>query len=102
MSGNLPGVSHAPQVQIPAIVFCVVAPVFVGIRFWSRIRASNALGADDWTILGSLVCYEKPVVFISMVNLRVNMLTLVKIFSLAVSILMLKGRFHCPQSTSPC
>jgi hypothetical protein len=55
MSGNQPGPSNAPIVQIPAIVFCVVGPIIVGIRFWSRIRVSNTLGIDDWTILGSLV-----------------------------------------------
>jgi hypothetical protein len=55
MSGNLPGASNAPIVQIPAIIFCVVGPAVVGIRFWSRIRVSNNLGFDDWTILASLV-----------------------------------------------
>jgi hypothetical protein len=58
MSGNLPGGSNAPIVQIPAIVFCVVGPTIVGIRFWSRIRVSNNLGVDDWTILGSLVSWR--------------------------------------------
>lgn len=59
MSGNLPGASNALIVQIPAIVFCVVGPAIVGIRFWSRIRVSNNLGVDDWTILGSLVSWER-------------------------------------------
>jgi len=58
MSGNLTGASNALIVQIPAIVFCVVGPTIVGIRFWSRIRVSNKLGSDDWTILASLVSCE--------------------------------------------
>lgn len=52
-----PNESNAPLVQIPGIVFCVVAPIFVAIRFWSRIRIQHALGADDWTILISLVSF---------------------------------------------
>jgi hypothetical protein len=47
-----PNESNAPLVQIPGIIFCVVAPIFVAIRFWSRIRIQHALGADDWTIFG--------------------------------------------------
>jgi hypothetical protein len=53
--GNTPGATNAAEVQIPAILFCVVAPLFIGIRFWSRLTQSSGLGADDWTILGSLV-----------------------------------------------
>jgi hypothetical protein len=60
MSGNRPGPSHVLQIQIPAIVFLVVAPLFVGIRFWSRCRVSNGLGKDDWTIMGSLVSFRPP------------------------------------------
>lgn len=55
MSTVDPNESNAFLVTIPGIVFCIVAPIFVAIRFWSRIRLQNALGADDWTILGSLV-----------------------------------------------
>ncbi|KAH8597838.1 hypothetical protein B0O99DRAFT_470808, partial [Bisporella sp. PMI_857] len=55
MSGNKPGESNALLVQIPSVVFCVISPIVVGIRFWSRIRCRGNLGWDDWTILGSLI-----------------------------------------------
>ena len=68
MSGNKPGESNAALVAVPSIVFCVVSPVVVGIRFWSRMRVRGNLGWDDWTILGSLI------------------------FSMLVSILLLAGK----------
>lgn len=47
--------SSSPSIQIPAVVFCVVSPLIVAIRFWSRLRTSAKLGVDDWVILLSLV-----------------------------------------------
>lgn len=55
VEGNIPGESNALMVQVPAIVFFVLTPVFVGIRFWSRIKMRSGLGWDDWTILFSFV-----------------------------------------------
>ncbi len=55
MSGNHPGASNAAEVRVPAILFCIVTPFFVGLRVWSRLSVSNGLGVDDWTILTSLV-----------------------------------------------
>ncbi|WYZ46777.1 hypothetical protein EsH8_IX_001002 [Colletotrichum jinshuiense] len=56
VEGNIPGESNALMVQVPAIVFFVLTPVFVGIRFWSRIKMRSGLGWDDWTILFSFFC----------------------------------------------
>ncbi|KAK6218623.1 integral membrane protein [Colletotrichum tabaci] len=56
VEGNLPGESNALMVQVPAIVFFVLTPIFVGIRFWSRIKMRSGLGWDDWTILFSFFC----------------------------------------------
>ncbi|KAL2071836.1 hypothetical protein VTL71DRAFT_13071 [Oculimacula yallundae] len=52
-SGNLPGESNALQVQIPCIVFFILAPVFVAIRIWSRVHMRAGLKWDDWTIIVS-------------------------------------------------
>ena len=60
MSGNHSGPTHVLLIQIPAIVFLAVAPLFVLIRVWSRYRVSNGLGSDDWTIMGSLVSVSIP------------------------------------------
>ncbi|CCF33567.1 integral membrane protein [Colletotrichum higginsianum] len=56
VEGNLPGESNALMVRVPAIVFFVLTPIFVGIRFWSRIKMRSGLGWDDWTILFSFFC----------------------------------------------
>ncbi|EFQ25834.1 uncharacterized protein GLRG_00978 [Colletotrichum graminicola M1.001] len=56
VEGNLPGESNAHMVQVPAIVFFVLTPIFVGIRFWSRIKTRSGIGWDDWTILFSFFC----------------------------------------------
>ena len=34
--GNMPGETNAHLVEIPAIVFFVLTPLFVAIRFWAR------------------------------------------------------------------
>ncbi|KAK2029597.1 hypothetical protein LX32DRAFT_727918 [Colletotrichum zoysiae] len=56
VEGNLPGESNALMVQVPAIVFFILTPIFVGIRFWSRIKMRSGIGWDDWTILFSFFC----------------------------------------------
>ncbi|KAI8307201.1 Satratoxin biosynthesis SC1 cluster protein 4 [Colletotrichum sp. SAR11_59] len=56
VDGNIPGESNALMVRAPAIIFFVLTPIFVGIRFWSRIKMRSGLGWDDWTILFSFVC----------------------------------------------
>lgn len=55
VDGNTPGESNALMVRAPAIVFFVLTPIFVAIRFWSRIKMRSGLGWDDWTILFSFV-----------------------------------------------
>lgn len=47
--------SHADLVRIPSIVFFVVTPIFVFIRFWNRISRRSGLGWDDGTIAVSFV-----------------------------------------------
>lgn len=56
-SGNLPGENRAYQIEAPCIVFFVLAPIFVGVRLWARIklRGWSGIGLDDWTILVSTV-----------------------------------------------
>jgi len=49
--------SRANIIEIPAIVFCVVSPIIVSVRFWSRIKIHTKLGADDWVILAGLVSF---------------------------------------------
>ncbi|KAK3937530.1 integral membrane protein [Diplogelasinospora grovesii] len=56
VSGNLPGDSRAYQIQIPCILFLILAPFFVAVRIWARVKVRSGLGWDDWTILASLVC----------------------------------------------
>ncbi|KAF6817542.1 integral membrane protein [Colletotrichum musicola] len=56
VDGNTPGESNALMVRAPAIVFFVLTPIFVAIRFWSRIKMRSGLGWDDWTILFSFIC----------------------------------------------
>jgi len=72
MSAPLSGESNAPLAVIPGVVFCVISPLVVGVRFWSRMRVQGNLGVDDWTILCSLI------------------------FSMAVSILLLAGKLKVP------
>ncbi|RYP05796.1 hypothetical protein DL764_003565 [Monosporascus ibericus] len=49
--GNLPGDNNGSQVQIPAIIFCAVTPLFLAIRIWSRKQSRSAIGWDDWMIV---------------------------------------------------
>ncbi|TEA18761.1 Satratoxin biosynthesis SC1 cluster protein 4 [Colletotrichum sidae] len=56
VDGNIPGESNALMVRVPAVVFFVLTPIFVTIRFWSRVKMRSGLGWDDWTILFSFVC----------------------------------------------
>ena len=43
------------RLAIPSLVFCIVTPLVVFARFLARTLYRNILGADDWTILASLV-----------------------------------------------
>ncbi|KAG8157109.1 hypothetical protein KVR01_013099 [Diaporthe batatas] len=54
-TGNIPGDSNAPVVQIPCIVFFVVTPCFVAARFWSRHNSNSSVGWDDWCCLLSWI-----------------------------------------------
>ncbi|KAI9677627.1 MAG: hypothetical protein M1817_006582 [Caeruleum heppii] len=55
MSNNGAVPSNAHLVQIPSIIFAIVAPLFVAVRFWTRLSMAKGLGADDWTILTSMI-----------------------------------------------
>lgn len=48
--------TRAHTIYVPVAVFLVVCPLFVGARLWARLRKGGKLGADDATILTSLVC----------------------------------------------
>jgi len=59
MSSSAPVPDRGSWIEIPAIVFCVVSPIIVSIRLWSRFQLSARLGVDDWVILAALVsCKE--------------------------------------------
>lgn len=51
---NGPDVNRGPEVIAVTVVECVLAVVIVACRFYSRISIKQ-LGADDWTMLASLV-----------------------------------------------
>ncbi|KAI1851326.1 hypothetical protein JX266_003401 [Neoarthrinium moseri] len=55
MSGNIPGPSRALEIQVPCIVFLVVTPAFVGMRFLARVKSKAGFGWDDWTSLASAI-----------------------------------------------
>ncbi|KAK1760163.1 hypothetical protein QBC47DRAFT_448749 [Echria macrotheca] len=51
-----PGESHQVDIIVCAVLTWVIGAVFVGLRFYTRCRLlRNVLGAEDWTILVSLV-----------------------------------------------
>ncbi|RSL39609.1 hypothetical protein CEP53_013930 [Fusarium sp. AF-6] len=50
-----PSLSNAHMLYIPIAIFGVLCPLLVGIRIWSRRRKGGHLGADDYTIIGSLI-----------------------------------------------
>ncbi|KAK0732395.1 hypothetical protein B0T21DRAFT_393906 [Apiosordaria backusii] len=70
-SGNLPGENRAYQIEAPCIVFFVLTPLFVGIRFWARIklRGWSGLGWDDWTIVVSALFYVAQAFYKLTINL---------------------------------
>jgi len=70
MSASPSGESNAGLVVVPGVGFCIISPLVVGVRFWSRLRLQGGLGWDDWTILCSLIS------------------------SMAVSILLLAGKLY--------
>jgi hypothetical protein len=52
------GQDNSPRIRIPATTFCIFTPLVVATRFWSRRQTNAVLGADDWTILGSMVRHD--------------------------------------------
>jgi hypothetical protein len=42
------------------IVLLVLTTTFVGLRFYARRLQNIRYGAEDWTILGALVCIFRP------------------------------------------
>ncbi|KAH6608673.1 hypothetical protein Trco_002019 [Trichoderma cornu-damae] len=56
LSPNEAAESHVDLVRIPSVVFFVVTPIFVMIRFWNRISRRSGLGSDDYIILVSFIC----------------------------------------------
>lgn len=47
--------SHTSMILVPSIAFLAITPLAVAIRLWSRAKTSAMIGADDLTILFSLV-----------------------------------------------
>ena len=51
--GNVPDISY--KVSCPALIFSIVTPIFVIVRFISRHVFTRSIGPDDWVILASVV-----------------------------------------------
>lgn len=49
------GESNASLISIPSGIFLFLCPLLVTTRLWSRLRKGGHMGADDYTILASLV-----------------------------------------------
>lgn len=47
--------SYAFYVRTPCIVFFIITPIFIAIRFYNRISRRTGIGLDDLTILVSFV-----------------------------------------------
>lgn len=58
------GKSNADLIYIPCGIFLFFCPLLVGTRLWSRIRKGGHPGADDYTILASLVGLILLILFI--------------------------------------
>lgn len=55
-AGDLnPKDNNAHMLYIPIAIFGVLCPALVVMRIWSRRRKGGQLGADDYTIIASLV-----------------------------------------------
>ncbi|KAI9709193.1 MAG: hypothetical protein M1812_007778 [Candelaria pacifica] len=68
-SENVDVPSNGLAVYIPCIIFCVLSPLMVGARFWTRIRSSKT-GWDDWTILASMmIAFTVSVLLLVMIDL---------------------------------
>lgn len=52
---NASELDNSSIIYIPAWIFLCICPVVVGMRFWARKRTGAVLGADDYTIILSLV-----------------------------------------------
>lgn len=53
--GHLSEDDNVIDIQVPCIVFFVMVPPFLLIRFYSRVKTGSGLGWDDWTIMASWV-----------------------------------------------
>ncbi|KAI1799457.1 hypothetical protein F4811DRAFT_565537 [Daldinia bambusicola] len=47
--------TNSKMIYVPVGVFLGICPIIVGTRVWSRLGNGGHLGADDWTILVSLI-----------------------------------------------
>jgi hypothetical protein len=54
--GDIPDISD--RLAIPSLVFAIVTPLVVIARLASRQSLAKHIGADDWTILASLILAE--------------------------------------------
>lgn len=49
------GQSNSALIYVPCGIFLFLCPLLVGTRLWSRTKKGGQIGADDYTILASLV-----------------------------------------------
>ena len=56
---NAPSGDNSPMIYIPAWIFLFLCPIIVAIRIWSRQKSGGRLGADDYTVIVSLVSAPK-------------------------------------------
>lgn len=55
ISEDIPSESNAVQIYFPSVLFFVLTPAFVTLRFWNRGVRRSGLGWDDTTIVLSFV-----------------------------------------------
>lgn len=80
--------TNSEMIYVPVGVFLAICPIIVGTRIWSRLGNGGHLGADDWTILVSLVSQSLKAYVKTSDELHV-LTTLPKGFALASSGIML-------------
>lgn len=50
-----PNANRAHLVYVPALIFVILCPLFVGLRLWARQAKRVGFGPDDYTAIAALV-----------------------------------------------
>lgn len=50
-----PNDNNAYLIYIPSLIFVILLPLLVLLRFWVRLRRHGKLGADDWAAAAAMV-----------------------------------------------